>query len=108
MASLRNDGVAQGRCMINATVLGQLGIEYLDDRRQEYQYLEKIVKADLASRKKDIAVVQQNVEAFTDNLKNLIRTDVSVFSYSSRLVINFGGNTGIYDISHLRVFGNDM
>lgn len=63
--------------MINATKLGQLGTEYLDDRRQEFQYLEKIVKKDMVSRKQDLAMVRKNVEHFSLNLRNLLRRDVS-------------------------------
>ncbi|KAJ8951279.1 hypothetical protein NQ318_008182 [Aromia moschata] len=50
LASIRNDGINQGKCMINATKLGQLGTEYLDDRKQEYELLEKIVKKDMGNR----------------------------------------------------------
>ncbi|CAG9854030.1 unnamed protein product [Phyllotreta striolata] len=78
LASLKNDGIAQGRCIINATLLGHVGMEYLNTTKQEYHVLERVVKMDLASRKKDIASVQQNVEAFTDNLKNLIRSDSDI------------------------------
>lgn len=64
--------------MINATKMGQLGTEYLDDRRQEFLFLEKIVKRDMISRKQDLAMVQKNVENFALNLKNLLRRDVSI------------------------------
>ncbi|XP_072391396.1 uncharacterized protein [Diabrotica undecimpunctata] len=78
LLSIKEDGLSQGKCMINATKLGQLGTEYLDDRRQEFQFLEKIVKNDMMSRKQDLALVQQNVENFTQNLKNLIRHDSDI------------------------------
>ncbi|CAH1169966.1 unnamed protein product [Phaedon cochleariae] len=78
LISIKNDGLSQGKCMINATKMGQLGTEYLDDRRQEFQFLDKIVKRDMISRKKDLAQVQQNVENFSDNLKNLLRRDSDI------------------------------
>ncbi|VEN38074.1 unnamed protein product, partial [Callosobruchus maculatus] len=42
LVSIRNDGLNQGKCMINATKLGQLGAEYLDDRRQDFRFLRRL------------------------------------------------------------------
>lgn len=78
LVSIHNDALSQGKCMINATKHGQLGTEYLDDRRQEFQLLEKVVKRDMLSRKKDLAGVQRNVENFEKNLRNLLRRDSDV------------------------------
>lgn len=79
--SIREDQIRQGKCLLNATKLGQLGTEYLDDRRQEYQALETVVKEDIINRKKDLANVQQNVENLTNSLKNLLRRDVSQMKF---------------------------
>ncbi|XP_023012491.1 uncharacterized protein [Leptinotarsa decemlineata] len=78
LVSIRNDGLSQGKCMIKATRMGQLGTEYLDDRRQEYQFLETIVKKDMVRRKKDLTVVSENVKSFSQNLKNLLRRDSDI------------------------------
>lgn len=78
LVSIQNDGLSQGRCMINATKLGQLGTEYLDDRRQEFQVLEKLVKRDMVSRKKDLKVVETNVTNFATNLRQLLRRDSDI------------------------------
>lgn len=81
LVSIRNDGITQGKCMINATTLGQLGTEYLDDRRQEFQLLESLVKRDMISRKKDLETARKNVASFAMNMKHVLRRDVSIFKY---------------------------
>ncbi|CAG9763322.1 unnamed protein product [Ceutorhynchus assimilis] len=73
--AIRNDGISQGKCMINATKLGQLATEYLDDRRQEFQLLEKVIKRELATRRKDLETVSQRVHNFGTSVKNLLRRD---------------------------------
>ncbi|KAJ8973130.1 hypothetical protein NQ317_001561 [Molorchus minor] len=78
LASIRNDGINQGKCMINATRLGQLGTEYLDDRRQEYECLERIVKKDMASRREDLKFARKNVENFASNIRYLLRKDSDI------------------------------
>ncbi|CAH1955951.1 unnamed protein product [Acanthoscelides obtectus] len=78
LVSIRNDGLNQGKCMINATKLGQLGAEYLDDRRQDFRFLEKVVKQDMVVRKRDLAEVRHNVEQFAENLKFLLRRDSDI------------------------------
>lgn len=64
--------------MINATTLGQLGTEYLDDRRQEFQLLESLVKKDMISRKKDLEMARKNVSSYGMNMKYVLRRDVSI------------------------------
>ncbi|XP_050310862.1 uncharacterized protein LOC126746569 [Anthonomus grandis grandis] len=76
--AIRADGVSQGKCMINATKLGQLATEYLDDRRQEFKLLEKIIKHDLAQRRHDLDKVKQRVQTFSSNLKDLLRRDSDI------------------------------
>lgn len=75
LEAIRNDGISQGKCMINATKLGQLATEYLDDRRQEFQILEKIIKRDLGARRKDLENVSKRVKFFGSNIKQLLRRD---------------------------------
>lgn len=62
--------------MISATQLGQLAMEYLDDRQSEFLELEKIVKSDMKRRMEDLLVVSQEMEAIQSSMKLLIRKDV--------------------------------
>ncbi|XP_060534712.1 uncharacterized protein LOC132707068 [Cylas formicarius] len=78
LEAIKRDGLNQGKCMINATKLGQLATEYLDDRRQEFEMLEKVIKRDLGNRRKDLAMVKQRVESFGHNVKNLVRRDSDI------------------------------
>ncbi|KAJ8924673.1 hypothetical protein NQ315_000824 [Exocentrus adspersus] len=78
LVSIRNDGISQGKCMINATTLGQLGTEYLDDRRQEFQLLETLVKRDMVSRKKDLEQARNNVSNYALNMKHVLRRDSDI------------------------------
>jgi len=78
LEAIRNDGLNQGKCMINATKLGQLATEYLDDRRQEFAVLEKIIKRDLTARRIDLDNVRQRVDCFGTNINNLLRRDSDV------------------------------
>ncbi|KAL1517596.1 hypothetical protein ABEB36_001337 [Hypothenemus hampei] len=75
---IRNDGVAQGKCMINATKLGQLATEYLDDRKQDFEFLEKMIKKDLITRRHDLNNVHNYLYGFTSNIKNLLRRDSDI------------------------------
>lgn len=59
--------------------MGQLATEYLDDRRQEYYTLEKIIIKDLTTRKTDIRVLQEQVENAAASIKQLLRKDVMLF-----------------------------
>jgi hypothetical protein len=79
IATVRNDGFSQSRCFLGATKLGQLATEYLDDRRQEYYTLEKIIIKDLTTRKTDIRVLQEQVENAAASIKQLLRKDVMLF-----------------------------
>lgn len=76
LATMKGDAEAQGACMINATKLGQLATEYLDDRRNEYKTLEKAVKRDMMARKQDLMMMQEKMSNFATNIKQLLRRDV--------------------------------
>lgn len=67
----------QGKCMLNAIVLGQLATEYLFDRTKEFVELENMVKKDMRERKllMDDLVLEVNKSA--KQLKFLVRKDVS-------------------------------
>lgn len=75
LATMKGDAEAQGACMINATKLGQLATEYLDDRRNEYKTLEKAVKKDMMARKQDLMMMQEKISNFAINIKQLLRRD---------------------------------
>ncbi|KAL3275136.1 hypothetical protein HHI36_019905 [Cryptolaemus montrouzieri] len=75
LATMKGDAEAQGACMINATKLGQLATEYLDDRRNEYKTLEKAVKRDMLARKQDLMTMQKKITNFATNIKQLLRRD---------------------------------
>ncbi|KAJ3662855.1 hypothetical protein Zmor_007177 [Zophobas morio] len=73
LATVTNDGYHQSKCFLGATKLGQLATEYLDDRRQEYDTLEKIILKDMGSRKTDIKVLHEQVNSTSDSIKLLLR-----------------------------------
>ncbi|CAH0547270.1 unnamed protein product [Brassicogethes aeneus] len=76
--TIQYDGLLQGKCMINATKLGQLATEYLDDRRQEFEKLEKTVKKDMLNRKRDLAAFTEEELEFSNHIKNLLRRDSDI------------------------------
>lgn len=63
--------------MIQATYIGQIAMEYLDDRKAEYRELEEAVKRDMKTRLEDLNVVSKEMETIENNKKQLIRKDVS-------------------------------
>nr|XP_008190919.2 PREDICTED: uncharacterized protein LOC662435 [Tribolium castaneum] len=75
IATVKYDGFSQSKCFLGATKLGQLATEYLDDRRQEYDTLEKIIIKDMTTRKTDIRVLQEHIDRATASIKLLLRKD---------------------------------
>lgn len=71
--------------MVRATELGQLATEYLDDRKQEFQELEKSVKQDMKHRLNDLSFCGEQLEQLGNNMKHLIRRDVSLMKVYSIL-----------------------
>lgn len=87
---MQRDGLAQGSCLIRTTELGQLAMEYLDDRREEYKVLEVSVKKDMKIRLDSLAVVQEQVQQMHKDMHLLIRRDVSVlFCFCGQQVYYF-------------------
>ncbi|GJQ68167.1 hypothetical protein Trydic_g16820 [Trypoxylus dichotomus] len=78
LESLRGDRNKQGKCMLNTIILGQLATEYLFDRREEFQLLEKIVKRDMDEREKEFAEIAGEVKKCNQKLKFLIRRDSDI------------------------------
>lgn len=62
--------------MIRTTQLGQLAMEYLDDRKEEFKDLEKSVMRDMKDRLEDLNNVSKQFDELQDNMKHLIRKDV--------------------------------
>lgn len=81
LKALQQDGFAQGRCLIQTTELGQLAMEYLDDRREEYALLESSVKRDMKIRLESLSVVQEQVHQMHTAMHMLIRRDVRTGCY---------------------------
>lgn len=76
--ALQQDGLEQGRCLIRTTELGQLAMEYLDDRRDEYKLLEANVKHDMKIRLQSLSIVQEQVQEMHKEMRSLIRRDVYI------------------------------
>lgn len=76
LITIRNDGVNQGKCLINATKLGQFATEYLDDRKKEFGRLEKVVLKDMMQRKNDLEKAYSKIEWLLQTTRSMMRTDV--------------------------------
>lgn len=76
LEDLKNDAKCQAQCMIRATQLGQLAMEYLDDRQSEFKELEETVKRDMKQRLEDLNGVSRAMEKIQGTMKLLIRKDV--------------------------------
>lgn len=68
----------QARCMFRATEIGQLATEYLDDRKQEFHNLAKIVKRDLKDRLQTLELARQRSKEVQSGLRFLLRRDVCI------------------------------
>lgn len=62
--------------MICTTELGQMAIEYLDDRKTEYDELLRAVKRDRKSREKMLKIFGKEYELLHDKLGKLLRKEV--------------------------------
>lgn len=76
ITALQNDGLEQGKCLIRTTELGQLAMEYLDDRRDEYNLLEINVKHDMKIRLESLGIAQERAQQIHKEMRLLIRRDV--------------------------------
>ncbi|KAB0796263.1 hypothetical protein PPYR_10324 [Photinus pyralis] len=78
LGTLKYDSFVQSKCMIRTTELGQLATEYLDDRKQEFKELERIVKRDMKAREQSLKIVRKEVADLTTNMGTLIRRDSDI------------------------------
>ncbi|KAK4876929.1 hypothetical protein RN001_009435 [Aquatica leii] len=78
LGTLKYDSFVQSKCMVRTTELGQLATEYLDDRKQEFKELEKVVKRDMKAREESLKVVRKEVADLSNNMGMLIRRDSDI------------------------------
>lgn len=74
--ALKLDCRAQGKCLMGATEMGQLAMEYLDDRKFEYNKLEKQIKMNMKERDRTLKLVRREVAFLTDSFPKLLRKEV--------------------------------
>ncbi|XP_013144909.1 PREDICTED: uncharacterized protein LOC106108324 [Papilio polytes] len=75
LEALKVDCRAQGKCLMGATEMGQLAMEYLDDRKYEFNKLEKEIKANMKERERTLKLVRREVTYLTESFPNLIRKE---------------------------------
>ncbi|RVE42190.1 hypothetical protein evm_013155 [Chilo suppressalis] len=75
LEALKLDCRAQGKCLMGATEMGQLAMEYLDDRKFEFNKLEKEIKANMKERERTLKLVRREVTYLTESFPNLIRKE---------------------------------
>lgn len=63
--------------MMNATQLGQLAMEYMDDRQHEFEELVKAVRRDKHARGSSLKASLQKRQEKRRNVGKLVRGDVS-------------------------------
>ncbi|XP_068620296.1 outer dynein arm-docking complex subunit 3 [Battus philenor] len=73
--ALKLDCRAQGKCLMGATEMGQLAMEYLDDRKFEFNQLEKEIKTNMKERERTLKLVRREVAYLIDSFPNLIRKE---------------------------------
>ncbi|KAK5642351.1 hypothetical protein RI129_008518 [Pyrocoelia pectoralis] len=59
LGTLKYDSFVQSKCMVRTTELGQLATEYVDDRKQEFKELERVVKRDMKAREQSLKIVRK-------------------------------------------------
>lgn len=70
---------------MGATEMGQLAMEYLDDRKFEFNKLEKEIKANMKERERTLKLVRREVAYLTNSFPKLIRKEVSIKPTSNNL-----------------------
>lgn len=62
--------------------LGQMATEYLDDRKNEFYTLERIIKQSRNERIHSLRTVERSIHLQRANIKNLIRKEVCILGFS--------------------------
>ncbi|PZC75906.1 uncharacterized protein LOC110378216 [Helicoverpa armigera] len=75
LEALKLDCRAQGKCLMGATEMGQLAMEYLDDRKFEYNKLEGEIKENMKERERTLKLARREVAYLTDSFPHLIRKE---------------------------------
>ncbi|KAG6452191.1 hypothetical protein O3G_MSEX007493 [Manduca sexta] len=75
LEALKLDCRAQGKCLMGATEMGQLAMEYLDDRKFEFSKLEKEIKVNMKERERTLKLARREVAYLTDSFPDLIRKE---------------------------------
>lgn len=81
---------------MGATEMGQLAMEYLDDRKFEFNKLEKEIKANMKERERTLKLVRREVAYLTNSFPKLIRKEVRIKRTS-----NIGNNLHEMEIKTL-------
>lgn len=77
LTALYIDGNQQGKCILKVTEMGQLGTEYLDDKRKEYTTLERMLKQMRKEQATTMKAMLHKIDQLHSNVKYLIRRYVS-------------------------------
>ncbi|KAL0902632.1 hypothetical protein ABMA27_000459 [Loxostege sticticalis] len=75
LEALKLDCRAQGKCLMGATEMGQLAMEYLDDRKFEVNKLTQEIKANMKERERTLKLVRREVAYLIDSFPDLIRKE---------------------------------
>lgn len=61
---------------MGATEMGQLAMEYLDDRKFEFSKLEQEIKVNMKERERTLKLARREIAYLTDSFPELIRKEV--------------------------------
>ncbi|KAJ0183730.1 hypothetical protein K1T71_000153 [Dendrolimus kikuchii] len=75
LEALKLDCRAQGKCLMGATEMGQLAMEYLDDRKFEFSKLEQEIKVNMKERERTLKLARREIAFLTDSFPDLIRKE---------------------------------
>ncbi|XP_050683753.1 uncharacterized protein LOC126978748 [Leptidea sinapis] len=75
LEALKLDCRAQGKCLMGATEMGQLAMEYLDDRKYEFSMLEQEIKTNMKERNRTLKLARREIAYLTNSFPNLIRKE---------------------------------
>uniref|UniRef100_A0A2A4JHB4 Uncharacterized protein n=1 Tax=Heliothis virescens TaxID=7102 RepID=A0A2A4JHB4_HELVI len=91
LEALKLDCRAQGKCLMGATEMGQLAMEYLDDRKFEYNKLEGEIKENMKERERTLKLARREVAYLTDSFPHLIRKELEAAEMRDRVIYEMGG-----------------
>lgn len=77
MDILKEDQTAQCKQMLKVTIMGQLAAEYLDDIKQKYKRMTRVVLHNMKIREQMLSAVRYEVEDLWAYAQSLVRIEVS-------------------------------